>query len=299
MSIPDTGWRPSSLTYHQSNGWSSTSLRLALENPSLAYLRYVVRDPLAQVKPGPALTLGSLVGDRLLTPDSFEDQILIATVGRNTKTFAALEEANPDRLVVTQEEMAKANRIAQSILEPRTRHAEVAHALLLEGEGQAEWAYRYEDNGLPLRNMIDRVRVMQSSTGELAIVELKTTRDPTPEGFGRGASKFLYDEQAIHNLRGLRHAGAACDKIFFVAVRNEIPHEVYTCEMKPEDIEAASVRVEKSIDLTRRRLAGELPWCAKWEELKGGIIPKLELPKWHGKTFTEPAEETGGENEQP
>lgn len=283
--IPDTGYRPSSKEYHAClDYWSSTSLRLALENPSLAYLRYVVRDPIAQVKPGPALTLGSIVGDMLLVPDTFADQIMVATVGRNTKTFAALEEANPDRLTVTSEEMAKASRIAQAILEPRTRHAEVAHALLLEGEGVSEWAVRYEDNGLRLRNMIDRVRVV--SPAKLAMIEFKTSRDSTPAGFGRGASKYAYDTQAAYNLRGLRRAGATCDSVIFVVVRNEPPFDVGVYEMAPEDIEAASVQIEKAIDLTRRRLAGELPWCAEWEELKGGVIPKLELPKWHGKTLT-------------
>jgi hypothetical protein len=260
-------WTPSASEYHNpANGlWGSSMIRTFSETPWLAYTTYVSMETPPEA-PSKEMTLGQLAHLLILEPDLVADEVLVVEVGsRAAKAYKTAAEHTPEKLVVIRPWMDDAERMAASVLEPRTEAARVAHALLVEGAGRREYSIRWEvAGGVQAKARLDYLAPLPGAIGN---VDIKTTSAPDEESFALAVNSRNYCVQAALYERGLAHAlgrlpgdlqGATCRpleiprRLLYVAIRNAPPYEVYVYE--PD---------EAFLDLGRRRLDAILPHLAE------------------------------------
>lgn len=244
------------------------------ESPGLAHGRFV-----AGLWPTPEpsweMILGSAVNAALL--GLWEETVYAVPVEtRGCKSYREAVRGRPDRLVLTASEAQLAMEVAAAVREPRTRSAEVARALLVESEGHSEWARRWRDPvaGLPCKQMVDRVAMV---AGRPAVIELKTTGDPSPRGFARSIRSFGYGWQAAFNIRGVEMGIGERPDFYFVAVRSSPPHEVAVYMPEGGEVARKIAEVEHDIAEVASAVNASGAWSAGWEQLLDGQLPRVEL----------------------
>lgn len=227
------------------------------------------------------MILGSIADHLLLLPDRVLSDIYVVDVqDRRAKSFKGEVESRPEQMVVTASEREEAEAIAGAILEPETEMAELAHDLLLQGDGINQWAYQWEDvSGVPLKIMSDRLRLVNRMPVDIS---LKTTIDPSPGEFSRQFDRFEYECQCALYQRGISHAlGGASVPTIVIAVRNEPPHEVWCAQVSDASLRYGKEVISHDLMSLARKLSGEEPWAASWERLPpDGQLPVLEPPRY-------------------
>lgn len=278
--LPGPTWRPSNVQYHADPRWSASRLKTYRHSPALAYKMYM-SGTIAPEPPTRAMISGSLVNIMLLLPDRMNEIHVVDVQDRKAKTFKQEFVAREDQLVVTLPEFELAEAIAGAILTPETEAAEVAHDLLIEGEGHPEFAMRWDDaSGVPLKCMVDRLRMIN---GMPALIELKTTRHPNPIDFLRDFETLEYFAQCSFNRRGVRQLlGGAIPPVIIVFTGNEEPFEVaMPHQVSDWHLTEGDKIVARDLASLARKLGGEEPWCAEWERAPiSGQLPVLEPSFW-------------------
>ena len=292
--IPPPIWRPANAEYHRTRThWSSSMLKVFRHSPALAFRRFVAGEAAEWEPPTKSQVLGSIANTLLLQQERrVRDIHVFPAKDRKGGAFKAAVKARADQLVVTQSEWEEGEAIANAILQPKTESARVAHRLLVgePQDGFTEYAHRWEDrSGVPCKAMVDRLLNLHGSP---TLVELKSTLDPSPEGFRDQFGRLGYDCQAAFNLRGLQVAlGGVIPQFLVVAVRNEEPYEVAVHPLHQDFLELGRRQVEKDLSGIAACLSGARPWCAEWELLADGTLPPLMPPAWRRRDL-EPTEET-------
>jgi len=280
--IPEPTWRPTAHEYHgRRNVWSASRLKAFRQSPTLA--RAGVSSP---ELPSEALVVGSAIGAYVL--DHVGEIHELPIDSRRAKSYAdAVRTWGRERLVLTRKEAGKAAAAADSIIARRTEAAQLAHALLLDTEGYPEWARQWteEIDGVELRlqSMLDRACM---AFGRHAYVELKSTRDPSPEAFTRQAEELGYDLQAAFGQRAIRAALGDPDAevdVYFVAVRNCAPFEVWTSQASERFLERGAEKVDDTLARLAHCVEDETgaSWRHPWERPDLSLpIPQLGPPTW-------------------
>lgn len=140
-------------------------------------------------------------------------------------------------------------------------------------EREVAFTWRDDGTGIDCRARLDMLRLR---AGSAAIVDLKSTEDPSPHEFARSAARYGYHRQAAFYSRPIREIVGAAPMFCFVAVRSTPPHEVAVYRLTPEDIAAA----DKQVDRALRQLAACVEtntWAAPWES---PTAQTLNLPRW-------------------
>ncbi len=281
--IPPPIWRPANAEYHRTRThWSSSMLKVFRHSPALAFKRFVAGAAAEWEPPTRSQVLGSIANTLLLQQERRTRDIhVVDCKDRRGKEFKVQLERRPDQLVVTQTEWEEGQAIANAILQPKTESARVAHRLLVgePQDGFTEYAHRWEyRSGVPCKEMVDRLLNLH---GVPTLVELKSTVDPSPEGFRDQFSRLGYACQAAFNLRGLQDAlGGVIPQFLVVAVRNEEPYDVAVYPLHPDFLELGRRQVETDLAGIAACLSGARPWCAEWEQLPGGTLTPLTPPAW-------------------
>lgn len=274
--IPPPTWRPSNGEYHEHPSWSPSRLKVFRESPEKARRLYVTGE-MEKPDASRAMAIGSLVGIFLLEPH-LADSIYVHEHKTRSEKLRLFQEERPELFVVTSEEMSTAKAVAKAILEPRTRAARAALALLREIPGYSEYAHCWEDEyGVPRKSKVDRLAAL----GLLgAVIEVKTARNPEPEAFARQADQLDYDLQAASNIEGATKVLGEEPVLIWVVVGNEEPYDVAPPQIiSPEFLELGRRKLRSTLERLGRCLRGECPWEAEWQEL-GETFPMLKPPAW-------------------
>lgn len=171
---------------------SSTGLKAALVSGAhyMAYLN-------GSNKETPAKRLGSLFHARVLEPDVYALEYAVAPVGdRREKAYKEFALQNADRIVITPEEAALAENVADSIAthsgaDALLRGALIEHTFIWQDEETGVWC-KIRPDALNL-NVADGI-----------CVDLKSTTDVGMDAFKFTIRKYSYDLSAAFYLEGLR-----------------------------------------------------------------------------------------------
>jgi hypothetical protein len=230
-----------------------------------------------------SMAVGSAVGQLLLERAPEEEPIreYEGDTGRRSKGFKAARQAAEDAgaLLLTSEELARAEAIAMSVEAGETKAAQVAFDLIHDAGAVHEWAYRWEEDGLPLRVKLDVV--LERPMG-LVAVELKTTMDPSPEGFGRQMAAYGYHVQGALYVRGLAHAaGVDVTEVTFlhIAIRNTPPFETAVYDNSTHILGVGMEHLDDTLSKLRACISNGGPFAAPWEQPEGPL-PAAVLPGW-------------------
>lgn len=264
-------WTCTEQEYFASPRLSRSRLEVFGESPRLYAGRYITGE-IAEPPPTAALRWGRLVHLRVLEPYEFRRRIVVKPPDLNRRSNAGKAELDrleaEGMLLISGEEGSRLEAIAAAVL----AHP-MAARILKASEREVAYTWCDEATGLECRARLDLLSLRE---GGAAVVDLKSTDDPSPREFARSAGNYGYHRQAAFYSRPIRELVGASPFFCFIAVRSTPPHEVaiYT-------IDAATIAVaDKQCDRAMQQLARCMEsnkWAAPWESPKA---QPLDIPRW-------------------
>jgi len=231
----------------------------------------------------PALVFGDAVHAKILEPDRFEDEYVQGLdIPKKSKAdkeaWKEFNLENEGKTVLKAEEMEHLHRMEEAIFQ----HP-IADALMRGEDGHNEVTMLWEDpdTDAPCKGRTDRITKFE---GEGVIIDLKSTRDSSPEAWGKDAARFFYHSQAAWYLAGaeaIAPYGASYSlengkkrRFLFVCVEKTPPYGVTVQELNDEAIDAGA-RLNRI--WLRRWLACKN--SGNWTSYPNHIINQ-QLPQW-------------------
>lgn len=274
--------------YHQRDKAtaSASGLKLMLRSP--AHFKHWCDNP-DQDKSSPALTFGRALHCAVLEPEVFEATYMVlpadapqrptaAMLGAKKRSpesearcawWAAWDADNAGRIMLPASDYDRVQGMAES-----ARQHPVARGLLAGGDREVTFRWQDEETGLACKSRADLY-----APGEF-LMDLKSCRDASPEGFARAVAGYYYDLQQAHYLSGIRACGDSIRWFVFLAIESEAP---YVAQPHILDVRAE----ERGWNLRQKAIARQA------ECLKSGVWPgysdrlnELALPAYafYGET---------------
>jgi hypothetical protein len=217
MNAPTTNRGMSNAEYHALPSISKSGLDLIHKAP--AHYKWRRDNPQETT---PAMRLGTLTHTAVLEPERFAAEVMVAPkIDRRTSAGKAEWEAfqleAEGKELITADEMAKLLSIRDAV------HTHPAAFKALFGNPAIEQSIFWTDptTGVDCRCRPDCV------TAASVVVDLKTTRDASPDGFAKSIAQYRYHVQAAFYSDGFRAAFGEPPRGFvFIAVETEPPHLV-------------------------------------------------------------------------
>jgi len=250
--------------YHASPAISKSGMDLIRRAPALyAYRR---DNPQEQT---PAMRLGTLTHSAVLEPEVFAHSVIARPEGIDRRTsagkadWAAFEIQAEGREIITNEEGAKLAAIRDAV------RSHPAAAKALAGSPVIEQSIFWDADGIACRCRPDAV------TERGVIVDLKTTRDASPEGFAKSIAQYRYHVQAAFYSDGYKAAFGEPPRGFvFIAVETEPPYLVAVYVASETMTSRGRIDYQTDLDTFRRcRDANEWPGYSD-------APLTIDLPKW-------------------
>lgn len=260
---------------------SASGLKQMLRSP--AHFRHWCEDPEAD-RDTPAMTFGRAFHTAVLEPDVFAATYAVLPEGAPQRPTRAMLDAkgkrspsseeriawwgqwdadNAGMIVLSAEDYDRAQRMADSV-----RAHPVAAGLLVGGE--RETTFRWQDQGTGLAC---KARADLYLRGEY-LMDLKTCRDASAEGFARAVVSYGYDVQQGHYLDGIRSNGDEIRWFVFLACESEAP---YVCQPHVLDVRGE----ERGFNMRQRaiRRQTECLQTGHWPGYSDELI-ETALPAW-------------------
>lgn len=255
--------------YHAHPAVGHSGLVRIMRSPA-HYQEYVTHPP----EPTPAMVFGSAFHVAILEPERFGQTFVVAPkFDRRTKEGKAAAEAweaeNAGKTALTAEHMAAIEQMVASV----RNHAGAAK-LLSDGMAEMSGFWNDQETGIGCKCRPDFLAMAgETITG---IVDVKTCRDASADGFARAIVNFGYDVQAAFYHDGLKALTGRAIPFYFVAVETEPPYAVAAYKASDEVIEVGRAKYRGALQL--------LKWCRendRWPAYQpNGEIETITLPRW-------------------
>lgn len=256
--------------YHSGPGISKSHLdTIAGASPKHYFWKYLHPDRERQ-EPTPAMIMGTAVHTAVLEPDLFPSEVIESPeFDRRSKVGRAEYEAfqleHKGRIVLAPEDYATCLAIRDAVhMHP------VAGGLLQGGKAEQSFYAIDRETGELIKCRTDYLR----DSGAM-IVDLKTTDDASPAGFGKSAANFRYPIQTAWYNGVLDAAfGEHPQDWVFLAVEKKPPYAVGIYFMEPDIVARAEIAARRDfMKIVECKRSGEWP--------DYGIEPQpLVLPGW-------------------
>ena len=212
-----------------------------LDRVNWSRLKNILRSPahyrhgLLEARPDTdALKRGRAVHLAVLEPERFPVECVVWHGGRRAgKEWERFVEEHADREILTEAEYELCLSLNAAV------RASPDAARYLAG-GRSEVTVTWEASAPPLGEDAGwrfACKGRLDSVSPLAIVDLKTTKDASPEGFGREAWRYRYDAQAAFYADGYEAATGQRLPYVLVAVEVAPPHVVQVYRVEDEILE--------------------------------------------------------------
>lgn len=223
-----------------------------------------------------AMKLGRVLHLACFEPDRFRASIALWEGGRRYgKEWDAFRAKHKGRELLTQDEYQKCIGIQTSV----RNHPDAMQYLSRRGQAEAAvlWTHTEESLGGFTLNCKGRLDFIS----ENAIIDIKTTRDASPERFGAQAWNLKYYVQAAWYRDGLAAATGRKLSYILIAVESDAPHVAQVYRVPEQVLEMGRKEY--------RALACRLVQCRKENHWPGYADGELELPlpRWAANTDEE------------
>ena len=225
--------------YHRIEALSSGGCKLLLRSP--AHYWWQRENPR---EASDAMNVGTAVHIGVLEPERWDDEIvLMPKFNRRSNAgkaeAEAWEAAHVGKVWLDEADHAKALAIVGSV-----RRHPAAQRLLAEGVAERTLMWNDARHGTPCKARIDWHRP------DGAMVDLKTTRDASPNAFGRQIADLMYHVQAAHYWIGAEHALDASPLYWaWIAVENEAPYCTAVYVLQADALRLGLRRQERAVQL--------------------------------------------------
>jgi hypothetical protein len=262
MKLPDGIHRISREDYNGLDRVNWSTLKHMEKSP--AHYHHALLNP---PKDTDAMKCGRCIHMAVFEPERFASECVLWDGGvRRGKDWDKFRSKFDGREILTESEHEDCIAIQRAV-----RSDGVAAKYVSGGQGEvtALWTHKQDPAwSIECKGRIDFV----ANTG--ALVDLKSCRDASPEGFGRQLWNLQYHVQAAYYCDGYAAATGRRLPYVIVAVEHDAPHvvQVYT-------IPDAVLELGRE---TYRELLERLAWCrseSNWPGYATGEL-ELELPRW-------------------
>lgn len=221
-------------------------------------------------EPTDAMLIGSAVHAAILEPDDFKNQVVESPgFDRRSKTgkaeYEAFKKEHAGKIVLAPEDFQNCANIRDAV------HTHPVAGGLLRG-GRAEQSFYAIDNetGELIKCRTDYIH----DSGAM-IVDLKTTEDASPDGFGKSSANFRYPVQTAWYHRVLDSVyGEHPEQWVFLAVEKKPPYAIGIYFMEHDLVTRAAIAAQRDLmRIIEHKRAGVWP--------DYGMEPQpLAVPAW-------------------
>jgi hypothetical protein len=259
--------------YRRLPGMNQSTLTEGLR--SMAHLRWAMESP---DEDRGHLRLGRETHCLITEPEKFDEQFIVGgpinpTTGKcygpDTKKFAEWMAQHPGKTAITEEQHAKAVKMASAITSLPLCEA-VLSMPKLDIEVVIQWA---DETGVLCKCRLD---LLVSYTDPRVVADWKTSQDSRPGPFGRSVAKYAYHIQNAFYVDAVR-AAFGDDKpieFLFFCVDSSEPFVPEINRLKPRDVEIGRREY--------KRLLAQYAECVRCGEWPGypTDIQTVSLPRW-------------------
>lgn len=254
-----------------------SGLDLIDKSPAHYYAEYLdpnrVRKP-----PTDALAFGSALHTLVFEPEDFAKRfVLMPEINRRTNEgkaqYAAFIEANQGKTIIDDEVLMHCKKMKEVIFSNPTA------AVLLEkgiAEQRVNWEWNGEDETGNQIHVPCKIKPDWHSHNDF-LVDLKTTEDASPEGFGKSVFNFRYHVQAAFYSDGLAQsrAGEYPRGFIFIAIEKRAPYHMALYYITPEQIGLGRREYERNLRTYHKCLHAN-----EWPGYNAGELMAIQLPAW-------------------
>lgn len=255
--------------YHATDAVSNGMLTAMAESPFHCWSKFHNPDR-PQFGPTAAMKAGTLLHTALLEPWNMGGYVVRPDdVDARTKAGKEWLASHAGREIITAEQHETVKQQIKAI------HAEpTLHMLLTSGFTVAESSVFWQDAATGLQCRARPDLMTDPTRKHVTVLDVKSTADASPDGFGKSAAKFGYHRQAAHYTNGIEAQGLTVDAFVFATVTSSYPFIAVAYIL---DAEAAAQGFEEVAELLD--LYGTCKATGNWPAYGSGLQP-LSLPKW-------------------
>lgn len=163
-----------------------------------------------------SMKAGTLAHCLILEPDTVTERYVVQPLDLDPRTKAGKEwTAAQSRVIVTGEQMKTAEEQRAAVMAV----PELASILTMPGVAESSVFWTDQETGLSCMCRPDWL----VDGPEVICLDLKTSADAMPDGFGKSCASFGYHRQAAHYSNGLRANGLEVDLFVFAVVSSAYP----------------------------------------------------------------------------
>jgi hypothetical protein len=256
------------LPFHEYQAWDGMSAsKLEGFMRTAAHAKYDMEHP----KDSEALAFGRAVHTRLLEPKLYDQRYYITEkIDRRTKAgkekWEVITMAHKPDEILTLEDAALIEAIHIEVMGHESAKA------LIEDSEMWEVSGRWEEDGMLCKFRADAICPKYK-----AIVDVKTCRDASPDGFAKAIAQYGYHRKAAHYIAGARACGLDVDSFAYIAIESEGPVLVATYQLDAEALDLGAKQ--------RKGLMAKYRECEKLNRYPGYStnIEPISLPAWAAK----------------
>lgn len=184
-------------------------------------------------KESDALVFGKLCHCLLLEPEKFEEEYIIYDFGklRSNKKYEEAKQANPDKIIVNQEELEHAQKMMAAIKEHK-----LASVILNGATAEMPFVWKDKETGLPCKMKMDAIKKTKPG---IVIVDYKTSSDI--EGIINWPQKLQYPLQEEFYCRGVKEKYGVDPVEFVFIIQSNKPGEEDIIAVANVEFETQSV----------------------------------------------------------
>lgn len=259
---------------------SASGMKHILRSP--AHFHYWATHP-EDDKQSPALTFGRALHMAVLEPDTFGRvySVLPADAPRrptqaqwnakksspeseSAKTWwREWQDANAGKLMLSADDYDRAQRMGDS-----ARAHPIAAGLVTGGDRETTFRWIDPDSGLRCKSRADLY-----AAGEF-VMDVKSCRDASPDGFARAVASYQYDLQAAHYIEGVKATAAPLRWFIFLAIESEAPYVCNPCFLDPKAEERGYLLVQRAM-----KRQAECLRTGRWGGYSDNLT-EIRLPTW-------------------
>lgn len=208
-------------------------------------------------------TLGRVTHLATYEPERFKAEVEVWEGRRAGNLWKKFQADNAGREIIKKEPAEMAVRIAHSI-----RSEPTAQRYLKEGRGEQTLLWTWP-NGIEAKGRVDWL-----VKGEDVVMDLKTTRDASPDAFSRQAAAMLYHAQAAYYVDGLKIITGRKYRYLIAAVEPKPPFAACIYELNDDVLDAGRIIYDPLLERLH-----ECTENGSWPSYSQGI-EQLVLPIW-------------------
>lgn len=253
-----------------------SGLDLIHRSPAHYYAKYL--DPNREWEiPTPALAFGSALHTLVFEPTEFAKRFVVAPeINRRTNAgkeeYAAFMEANKGKTVIDSDVIEHCMKMKEAV------YNHPAAAILLENgvaEKRVNWEWFGQDEDGNDIHVPCKIKPDWHSRNDF-LVDLKTTEDASPAGFGKSVWNYRYHVQGAFYCDGLAQSrsGDYPRGFIFIAVEKSAPYAVGVYYLTTEQMDIGRREYSRDLQVYHKCLrTGDWP-------AYGTGVSAVQLPGW-------------------